>query len=137
MAPPYHYEYMVEVGPSAQGKVIYTPSYPSDTVPTWTETFPVTGEQLDALYSLMLEKKVFSSVWIENHDGPVGGPQEWADITANGREIRLPTYLPEPGASNLSYVYSAIKACVPQAVWDKLEAQRTEYNEGRQRTPTP
>src|SRR4051812_12998157 len=117
MPPPFHYEYSVVIGPGTEGKVVYTPNYPSDGVPTWTETFSVTSEQLDQLYNLVLAKKVFATNWQRMQDFPVGGSQEWADVTANGREISIPEFVQSPDDVAAGAIYSTVKEFVPQAIW--------------------
>lgn len=137
MPPPYHYEYTVIVGPGTEGKVVYSPNYPSDNVPIWTETFPVTGEQLDNLYDLVLAKKIFTTNWQQMQNFPVGGSVEWADISAGGKQVSIPSFPQSPTDVAAGYIYGAARRLVPQATWDKLEAQRKEYVDAFGKTPTP
>jgi hypothetical protein len=138
MPPPFHYEYTISIGPGDQGKIEYTPDYPSEKVPTWIETFSPTSEELDNLYSLILNRKVFSIEWKEMSNFPVGGSSERAEISAGGKQILLPRFPESPNDAVASDLYSAIRALVPQAIWDKLDAQRKAYadNYGKE-TPTP
>ena len=137
MPPPFHYEYTVIIGPGTEGKVVYRPDYPSDKVPTWTETFPVTVEQLDSLYDLALAQNIFSTNWRQAQNIPVGGSVEWADISADGKHVSIPSFPQSPTDVAAGEIFGAARALVPKAAWDKLEAQRTEYAELFGKTPTP
>ena len=127
MPPPYHYEYTITIGPGATGKVQYIPDYPGEKVPTWTETFTPTDEQLDKLYTLMMEKGVFGNTLRAKTNPPVGGSIEWVSISGGGKQVSIPKFPEGTGADQVEEVYSAVKAVVPQPTWDKLEAQREAY----------
>ncbi|HEX8221302.1 MAG TPA: hypothetical protein VF914_19085 [Chloroflexia bacterium] len=127
MPPPYHYEYTIRVGPGAQGQIVYRPDYESKGVPTWTETITVTSQQLAGLYALVVDRKLLRENWGRVQDPPVGGSVQWAEITAGGKTYKIPTQLQGFQESAAAHLYEAVKALVPQATWDKLEAQREQY----------
>lgn len=133
MPPPYHNEYTVTIGPGTQGKVVYRPDYPSDKTPTWTETFSVTEGQLADLYALLVKKRLLRKSWSTTDNPPVGGSVEWATITANGNTYSIPLAL-NPSENSPAELYDFIRtALVPQAIWDTLEAKRTEYQDNYRR----
>lgn len=127
MPPPYHYEYTIRVGPGSEGQIVYLPDYQSEGVPTWTETITVTSRQLGDLYALVVDRKLLREKWGRVQDPPVGGSVQWAEITAGGKTYKVPTQLQGFQESAAASLYEAVKALVPQATWDKLEAQREQY----------
>lgn len=133
MPPPFHYEYTVTIGSDGAGKVEYSPDYPSDKVPTWTETFTVTQAQLDNLYSEAVNRKLFRLVWLEG-EKLVGGSLEWAEIKSNGVEHKIPSSLQALDQTSVQDFYATVKGLVPQATWDKLEAQRQTFKEEFEKT---
>jgi hypothetical protein len=130
MPPPYHYEYTVKMGPGNEGSVVYVPDYPSDKVPTWTETFTPTAEQMSELYTLVVDHNLLRNLR-EAGDPPVGGSVQWAEITADGKTYVIPRELSNGAdreAANALYDFVR-DTMVPKAVWDKLEGQRQEYED--------
>jgi hypothetical protein len=127
MPPPFHYEYSIRIGPGTEGQVVYRPDYPSEGIPTWTETIDLTRQQLADLYALAVDRKLLRENWGRVEDPPVGGSVQWAEITSGGKTYKIPTQLQGFQESAAAQLYEAVKALVPQATWDKLEAQREQY----------
>ncbi len=130
MPPPNHYEYIIEMGPGPRGEITFYPDYSGEGVPEWRETFAVTDQELDRLYGLMVDARVLSRRWAPMRDRPVGGDTDWMDVTANGETVRIPA-LPEGGEA-LEPVYGAIRDLVPTEIWERLRAQRQEYEDDYQ-----
>lgn len=129
MPPPHHYEYRIEVEPDGNGKITFCPDYPFPEAPLWIETFTATAVQLDNLYRLMVEMKVFSRAWRRRERGFVGGSREWLSVTAVGHETSIPSALTDSDARFVAELYQAIRTLVPEPTWSKLSAQRQEYEE--------
>lgn len=127
LPPPYHYEYTVAIQPDGQGQVVIIPDYPSEDVPTWTEAFTVPPTELDRLYQLMVDKALFAQKWRSQEAPPVGGSSESMTVTAHGVQIVIPVYVIPAQADAAAEMFSAVTGLVPQAVWEKLNAQREEY----------
>ncbi len=128
MPPPYHDEYTVVVGPGPQGKVLYSPNYPLDKTPTWTEVFSPTTAQVDELYALILKNNLLRDKWSELEMPPVGGSVEWATIQANGKTTTIPVALQASASQDAAAMYKFITdSLVPKAVWDSFETQRAEW----------
>jgi hypothetical protein len=106
---------------------VYQPDYDFDNVPRWTEPVTVTKQQLADLYALVLDRKLRREKWGNLQDPPVGGSVQWAEITAHGKTHVIPTQLKGFQEDAAATLYDAVKALVPQATWDKLEAQREQY----------
>ena len=126
VAPPFHYEYDIEVRRDGSGTIRYRPDYGS--TPEWVEAFSVSEGELEALYTLMIDQEIFDRTWREDPEPPVGGPVARMDVTAAGEVTEVPTD-PASGGSLLEPVYAAIEDLVPQAIWDDLEARRSRFME--------
>lgn len=129
MPPPYHYEYSIQIGPGEQGKIVYQPDYDSESVPTWTEEFTVTKQQLADLYGLVADRKLLREKWGEVTDPPVGGSMQWAEITAHGKTYEIPSQLQGFQEEAAGTLYEAVRGMVPQETWGTLEARREQYME--------
>jgi hypothetical protein len=118
------------IGPGTTGKVVYSPDYPSDSVPIWTEVFTPTTAQLNDLYTVLRDNNLLRDNWRTMGDPPVGGSVEWATITANGRTHSIPTALDPADNQGPAALYTFItERMVPRSIWDSLEAQRAQYQE--------
>jgi hypothetical protein len=127
LPPPYHYEYTVLIGPDGQGEVRMTPDYPGPDVPTWTETFSLTPEEMDSLYAGMAAQGLEREKWAEEDDPPVGGSSAWMVVTSRGKEIRIPSFVPARQAAKAQALGEAVVSAVPQPFWDSLNARREAY----------
>ena len=124
MPPPYHDEYEIRIGPGPAGEVVYVPDYPQHNPPTWREPFPVTAEALARLYALLEEAGLFQRAWRRRERGATGGELAWLEVTAGGRTVKVPAQLAARDAEALAPVYAAVRALVPAALWQALEARR-------------
>lgn len=125
--PPYHYEYDILFDSTGNGRVDMVPDYSGPGVPRWTEPFAVAPEAARDLYARMASDGLLAQEWRRLDDPPVGGSHAWLSVTAGGRQIEIPAFPVEGQRERAARIYTAIRALVPQAVWDKLEAQREEY----------
>jgi hypothetical protein len=125
LPPPYHYDYTVHLGPGAGGgRVEFRPGH--DSVPVWTESFPVTEAQLRRVYAVFMARGVFDRAWSEGE--PVaGGETEWLEATAHGRSVTLPSQPRGEDRPALREVYAAVKAVVPNGVIAGLVARQEQY----------
>jgi hypothetical protein len=127
LPPPYHYEYSIAVGPGRMGEVIMIPDYPSDTTPRWTEPFPVSAADLDGLYTTLRDGGMWSTAWEAMQDPPVGGSSDSLTATAFGNTTEIPSFVVSEQSDAAGAAAAAVRALVPQEVWDRLEAQLKEY----------
>jgi hypothetical protein len=133
LPPPYHYAYTISIEPDGHGQIVMIPDYPSENVPTWTETFQVSQAGLDSLYHVMVGQGLFTQDWRAEDSPPVGGSSQYMVVTAHQKTITLPSYLAPAQDSSAEEMFSAVNAALPQAVWDKLNAQREEYVQEHER----
>ena len=123
--PPGHYEYTIEVGPGERGHITFWPDYPGPDVPRWEQDFlPSLGGRI------VLANWLRVTGWLDSPppqpaEPPIGGETGVLDVTAGGRraQIRL-HWLPERDHQEL---HRAVRAVVPDYVWEKVEAWRQEY----------
>jgi hypothetical protein len=138
LPPPYHYEYSIAIEPDGHGQIALIPDYPAPQVPTWTETFQVSQAGLDALYHVMVSQGLFARRdWHPQDDPPVGGSSQSMQVTAHQKTITIPSYVAPDQASAAEAMAAAVSAAVPQAIWDKLNAQREAYVREREQPATP
>ena len=123
--PPYHYEYLIHLGPKSEGTITFYPDYPMDNPPVWTETFSVNDKTLNELYSLILEKGIFQRSWTEIEDPPVGSSLEWLEVIAHRYHITVPSTIKE--SQIVDDLYSTIRSIVPAQIWAKLMHQFSQY----------
>jgi hypothetical protein len=127
LPPPYHYEYTVSAGPGNTLAIAMIPDYPSDDVPTWTETAPLDDATLDALFALAVEQGAFTTAWQQTDDIPVGGSSWSLTLTAGGRQVEIPPYLIETQTAAAEAIASAVEAQVPADAWARLNSLREDY----------
>ena len=133
LPPPYHYEYQIHVAASGSAEITLTPDYPANNVPRWTETFTIPASQLDALYRRMLQLGLLSTAWRTDTHASIGGSSESMTVRAQGRQIELPVFVGPVHAPRASEMYSALRALVPDALWDKLKMQLQERIQKQQK----
>ncbi|HYP40790.1 MAG TPA: ABC transporter substrate-binding protein [Chloroflexia bacterium] len=127
MPPPYHYEYTISIDSKGGSKIVYWPDYPSDKIESWTEPIAITDSDLDSLYALVASKRLLRNEWSRMDSPPIGGSTQSAEIQAFDTAYKIPSDINEEEEAVVGEVYDAIKALVPQATWDKLSAQREQY----------
>lgn len=127
LPPPYHYEYSITIKPDGQGEIVMLPDYDSDTTPYWIEPFTVTSSALDQFYRLLIDKGLFTQRWQAQSDPPVGGSYDSWQVTAHGQQITIPSFVIQTQAKAAEDIATAVRALVPQQLWDKLNAQREQY----------
>jgi hypothetical protein len=123
MPPPHHFEYTIRVIADGRGAINYFPDY--DNTSVWTESLAVSKEALEKVCQLMVKTGVTTKAWPEAKRHPIGGSTQWLNVVANRKTIMIPAFPRDPG--NIQKVYDAIKALVPQPVWDKFSGLREEY----------
>ena len=127
LPPPFHYEYRITLQPTGQGEVVMIPDYPSEQVPTWTETFTVQPVALDNLYQVMVDNGLFTHNWRAQENPPVGGSSQSMVVTAHGEQITIPAYVMPGLETTVTEMYSAVTALVPPNAWATLDMQRQQY----------
>jgi len=131
--PPDHYEYTIRIDPDSGGEIVFCPDYHEEQ--GWTETFSVEPEEIGQLYSLMLEREVFTKDWpaLKGADSEwpdvTGGDSESFQVTAHGNDIGVSCHHTRAEYESIRQVYTAIRAIVPEAIWGKLMAQQEEYRQ--------
>ena len=137
LPPPFHYEYTIAITPLGEGTVTMVPDYAFNKPPTWTETFTLTAAEMDALYRVLNEQGSLTTYWRTDSNPPIGGSHESIHITAGNRQVEIPEFVVAGQTAAATKVQEAVHAAVPQALWDKLEAQRQQYVEDHRKQEAP
>ena len=128
LPPPYHYHYTIAIGPEAQGTIVFTAGYSDDGPLVWTETFPLSEDEMDALYARLHQIGVFSKTWQQVEDVLGGGSVYELSVTAYRKVYNIPAYIDgAEQARDMRAMADELKALVPQSIWDDLYAKHNEY----------
>ena len=125
--PPDHYEFTIEVSASGRGEVTFYPDYSQHDPPAWREPFAADLAALDDLLALMIRQGVFSRTWRRAEQRAVGDSQAWLKAEAAGKSVSVPAVLSPRDAKVIAPVYQAIRALVPEALWDNLIERYHQY----------
>ena len=133
LPPPYHYEYTVTIKSSGRGEIVLTPDYPSNDVPKWTEFFKIEEQALNDLYRVMVENGLATQKWRQLDAAPVGGSNQTLVVTAQGKRIKVEDYLVSEQQVSAKVMYAAVKALIPNEIWERLQTKRQQYMQEHQR----
>ena len=133
LPPPYHYEYAITIKSIGDSEITMIPDYAMHDAPTWIEKFQLSPAALGALNRTLIQAGLFTREWRAQEHPSVGGSHESLDATMNDKTIHIPSYVIRDQAPATNEIFSAIKACVPQAIWDKLYTQREQYVHEREK----
>ncbi|MEW6674069.1 MAG: hypothetical protein AB1427_20440 [Thermodesulfobacteriota bacterium] len=125
--PPYHYEYSVTIKPTGQGQIAFVPDYPSEAPPRWVESFVIEEGRLDDLYRVMLVKGLFTRKWRQMDPLPVGGSFQQLSVKAGGKRLLVEEYLVAEQEAAARAIYAAVRALVPEDIWESLQVRRQQY----------
>ena len=75
----------------------------------------------------MIDKGLFTQRWQAQSDPPVGGSYDSLHVAAHGQQIGIPSFVIATQAAAVEDMATAVRALVPQDLWDKLNAQRERY----------
>jgi hypothetical protein len=96
----------------------------------WVETFDVTADDLQVLYTRMHEAGLFTRTWQQADPipGVSGGPG--VRVVAGASDYRVPSALADPrDTDSIAIVYEEIRRMVPETIWQDLEARQARYIE--------
>ncbi len=129
MPPPAHYEYTIRLAPDGAGEITFYPDYPQHNPPVWSETFTPAAETLSRLHPLIAKKKIMTKKWRPPARSPVGGSLEFLEVITADKQVSVPSRLNAKDAAALREVFDAIRALVPQEMWDRLLARRQAFED--------
>jgi hypothetical protein len=127
LPPPFHYEYVIRLGPGDQGSIDFIPDYPMHDPPVWTEAFDLAGSFLGGLYGLMDRKGILVKRWKEGGHSRLGGELEWMEVTVGERRILVPSGIEEH--EPVKDVYEMIRGAVPQDIWDEMRKRQEGFQQ--------
>ncbi len=127
LAPPYYYEYTIEVAADGTVTLTYRPDYPSPDVLEWIETVSLDAAHMDALYAALTADGLFTTHWQATDGPPVGGSSYNLTATANGATVEVPSYVVDDQSAAADALAATVTALIPSAIWDDLNARREQY----------
>ncbi len=125
--PPYHYEYHILLGPGKNGYVVFSPDYPGNDTPEWTEPFTITDVQRAQLIQLVRDNQILTRQWHLLQSPRVGGSLASMEVSAGDLRVSVPSQLADSDAAVAGKIYDAVRALVPQSTWDSLMQRREQY----------
>lgn len=132
MPPPHHSEYSLQIQSDGSGQIVFSPDYPGEGIPVWTEPFTLDAAKLDALYQTLHENGLFTTTWEARENPPVGGDYDWMSVTATGQQVNVGPFVIESQVAAYEAMANAVEATVPDDIWIKLREQRQEYEDNYQ-----
>ncbi len=129
MPPPAHYEYTIRVAANGEGEVVFYPDYPQHNPPVWSEPFPVSQKPLSQVNALITKKKILTRKWRAPAHPAIGGSLESLTIETPDKTAAVPSRLNARDAADMRELYDAVRALVPQPIWDSLWARRQAFEE--------
>ena len=141
MPPPYHYEYSLVLKgyeasqkacpPRMQGEITFWPDYPGSSVPAWRETFFVWTPECLRVYALLHDGDLLKGKTAPREESPLGGETVILEVTAKRKTVRIASF--ELSKTQrlflLEKVAPAVKAMVPDHLWQRLQARQKAYHE--------
>ena len=94
---------------------------------TRAEAFDASLREVNRLYGLMLEQRIFRDYWeqLPPEEWPCGGAGRSLEVRADGRSYLVSGFIVDEDA--VTPVYWRMVGLVPDATWDDLWAWRDEY----------
>lgn len=125
--PPYYSEYVITIAPGGKAEISLTPDRPADAVPKWTEGFDLDAAKLKELYGILISEQAFSLNWEEPTPPKLGAPSKVVRITAGSRQVEIPYQVVKAQYPAKKRITAAIKALIPDPVWETLKEKHLEY----------
>ncbi len=129
LPPPYHYTYIISIGPDLISKFSFQPGYaPENSDKRWVTTFELQSKDLDSLFKTLAEKEILRSKW--STDQPLlGGQGTSLVITADGEKYTIPSVsiLTRAESEKIEEVIKIIRDYVPKTIWNEMNARRAEF----------
>lgn len=129
LPPEYYYYYRITIGPGHIGVFEYQSGYGEPPAPVvWEANFKVSQDQLDYLYQLLIENKLFKDEW-EKTESAEGGSFSSITIIAGSREYKIPSdaELKKEDIIKIDIVSDYLKEIVPADIWEEMNKQQSQF----------
>lgn len=130
LPPRYRYDYVITIGPGAQGEFDYVPGYGEENDPNrWVTAIAITQDDLQTLYVYFREQGFFDAKWVKPEAERIGGSTTSLILTAFGKDHLVPSISALEG-TELNKVEAAqdfVRLFVPDAIWEEMEARQAAY----------
>jgi len=131
LPPKHRYEYVITIGPGAQGELDFVPGYRSpEEENRWIARFEFSDDEIERLYASLQDTGVLRSKW-NTERGLAGGSATSLIITAFGKEYQVPSThkLKESDREMVEGELDVIRAYVPRSIWDEMDERQQQYEE--------
>ena len=127
LPPQYTYTYTIILGPG-KGRLEYQPGYADDNSQQWMVDFTVSEKQMHDLYEYLNSQNMFRSSWKEG-EPMMGGSGTTLILKAFEEQYTIPSIsiLSSSEYARVDAAMEAIRALVPQTIWDEMDARQKEY----------
>jgi hypothetical protein len=132
LPPPYHYSYIISIGPDAAGQFTFQPGYaPENSGELWETEFDLQSTELDTLYQTLIEKEALRAKWSTGQP-LLGGQGTSLTITSNGNKYKIPSVsiLTRSEREKVEALIEIIRGYVPKSIWDEMAARQAEFEAG-------
>lgn len=130
LPPAYRYDYVISIGPGAQGEFDFVPGYGDENDSNrWVTSFDVTQEDLQSLYAYFSDQGYFDVRWRGNDVERIGGSTTSLILTAFGKNHPVPSISALKGAelSKVEDAHDFIRFFVPDTVWEEMETRQAAF----------
>lgn len=126
MPPPHHYAFSISGSASGRGRIVFVPGYAFENPPSWQEEFAIDAAAWSTFKHLLQAKKTFARRWREIDSQAVGGSRRSFVFRRDGKETRIPADLSPADAAAAAELEAAVRALVPEALWQSLRQRHAE-----------
>ena len=130
LPPEHRYDYVITIGPGAQGEFDYVPGYGDENDENrWVTSFAVTEDDLKTLYAYFRDQGFFNTKWGNPDTERIGGSTTSLILTAFGKDHPVPSIsaLKEADLDKVTDAQDFIRQFVPEAVWAEMEARQDAF----------
>ncbi|MEM1117450.1 MAG: hypothetical protein AAF845_07220 [Bacteroidota bacterium] len=123
--PPGHYRLGVDLAADGTGTAILVLGYGSgDPVEM---PFALGPEARTALHDALTKAGLWTEDWCVPERRRIGGSHWDLTVTADGETVTVPPRAVAASGVSAAPIEAAVRAAVPEAVWDEVRARRTAY----------
>ncbi|MDP2964490.1 MAG: hypothetical protein Q8N39_00470 [Pelolinea sp.] len=127
LPPQYTYTYTILLEPG-KGSLEYQPGYGDDNSLQWSVDFALSEKQMHDLFDYLNSQDMFRSSW-KKGEPMLGGSGTSLILNANGKQYTIPSIsiLASSEYARVDAAMEAIRALVPQTIWDEMDVRQKEY----------
>ena len=129
LPPQYRYEYVITIGPGAQGELDFLPGYDGASgSERWVVPFEISRAELENVYAYFADNDLLRARWNTGRE-LIGGSTTSLIVTAFGKEYQIPSISELQGEDKqlVEKAMDAIRAVVPETIWEEMNDRQAEF----------